>query len=215
MAQLARALGHEVNNTLGAMTLQIEMLTQEARLTDAARENVSLLEAAAQQGLGLVRRVRDLARLSRPLAPRPVDLRAAVDDALTTLRERREQLPRVDVTIDHGAVPLVLGDPGELACAVRELVANALDAVGDAGCVRIATGATGAFVSCRVVDDGDGVSPDVAGRVFEPFVSTGAERGRGLGLTIARAIALRHEGDITLAASRRGAVATLRVPRAR
>jgi signal transduction histidine kinase len=216
MAELAGALCHEVNNTLAAVTLQLEMLTEETLATAAARESVSMLEVAAQQGLGLVRRVRDFARLSRPLVPRPVDLRAVVGDAVASLRARRERLPRVQLTVDRRAVPLVLGNAAELACAVGELVANALDAVGDAGTVRVVTGATGAFVWCRVVDDGKGVSPEVEGRVFDPFVSTRSERGRGLGLTIALAVAMRHEGELTLSGvSPRGAVATLRVPRAR
>jgi signal transduction histidine kinase len=216
MAELARALGHEMNNTLGAMTLQLEMLAQDAPYTGPARESLSVLEAAGQQGLGLVRRVRDFARLSRPLVPRPVEVRTVVDEALRGLRARLDGLPGVELTIDHAAAPVVLGDAGELALAVRELVTNALDAVGDAGHVRIVTGAAGAFVSCRVVDDGNGVAAEMQARAFEPFVSTRAERGRGLGLTIALAVAARHDGDVELtAAPRRGSVATLRVPRSR
>ncbi len=216
MAELARALGHEMNNTLGAMTLQIEMLTQDVALPGSARESVGILEAAARQGIGLVRRVRDLARLSRPLVPRPVDLRAAVDAALGALRPRLAGLPGVGLTREHAATPLVLGDADELALAVRELVTNALDAVGDAGHVHIVTGVEGAFASCRVVDDGDGMTPETRARAFEPFVSMRGELGRGLGLTIALAVAVRHEGEVALAAApRRGSVATLRVPRSR
>jgi signal transduction histidine kinase len=216
MAELARALGHEVNNTLGAMTLQIELLAQDTPATGFARASVGILEAAAQQGITLVRRVRDLARLSRPLAPRPVDLRAAVDGALQAVQPRLAGLPGVKLTTAHAETPPVLGDPDEIGLAVRELVTNALDAVGDAGRVHVVTAVDGAFVACRVVDDGDGMTPETRAQAFEPFVSVHPERGRGLGLTIALAVAVRHDGEVTLAAApRRGSVATLRVPRAR
>jgi signal transduction histidine kinase len=216
MTELARALGHEMNNTLGAMLLQIELLGQDASLSRFSRESVGILDTAAQQGIGLVRRVRDFSRLARSLVPRPVDLCAVVDAAVVALRPRLASLPRVELTVEHAARAPVLGDDAELTLAVRELIGNALDAVADAGHVRVATGIDGGFVSCRVVDDGDGMTAETRARAFEPFVSTRAERGRGLGLTIALAVALRHDGDVVLAATpRRGAVATLRVPRAR
>ena len=216
MTELARALGHEMNNTLGAMLLQIELLGQDASLNGFARESVGILETAAQQGLGLVHRVRDFSRLARPLVPRPVDLGAAVDAAVAAVRPRLAGLPRVELAIEHAAKTPVLGDAAELTLAMRELISNALDAVADAGHVRIVTGVDAGFVCCRVIDDGDGMASETRARAFEPFVSTRSERGRGLGLTIALAVALRHDGDLALAAApRRGAVATLRVPRSR
>jgi signal transduction histidine kinase len=216
MAELARSLGHEMNNTLAAIVLQLEMLAQDLPQTGSARETVTILETAAQQGVGLVRRVRDLARLARPLVPRTVDLRAAVDDALAAEHARLATRPDVQVVTEHARLPSVLGDRAELALAVRELLGNALDAVAGDGRIRIVTGAQGAFLFCRVEDDGEGLAPDVVAGAFEPFVSTRAERGRGLGLTIALAVAARHDGDVQLAPGRgRGTTATFRVARPR
>jgi hypothetical protein len=216
MAELAKALGHEVNNTMAAIVLRVEMLTQDVPDRGPARDSVTVLEMATQQGVALVRRVRELARLSRPLVPRPVDLGAAVDDALGALRERLATVPGVTVVTEAGEVPAVLGDRAELALAVRELVGNALDATDDRGRVRVVTGVQGAFLFVRVMDDGAGVSADLLPRAFEPFVSTRDERGRGLGLTIALAVAARHDGDVQLAPARgRGTIATLRLARPR
>ena len=215
MAELARALGHEMNNTLAAIVLQLEMLAQDVPDVGPARESVTVLETASQQGIALVRRVRDLARLSRPLVPRPVALRDAVDDALAAVAGRLADA-RIDLVTQHaGTVPL-LGDRAELALAVRELIANALDAAAAGGRVTITTGNEGGLLYCRVTDEGDGVTPGVLASAFEPFFSTRGERGRGLGLTIARTVAARHEGDVQLASGpRRGAVATLTLARAR
>jgi signal transduction histidine kinase len=216
MAEMARALGHEVNNTLAAIVLRLEMLRDDVPSDSPARESVAVIEEASRQGIALVRRVRGLARLSRPLVPRAVDLADAVHAALAPLRAHLATVPGVNLHTDTRAVPALNGDAGELVLAIRELVVNALDAVGDRGHVRIATGIEAGFVVCRVADDGAGFTPETLAHAFEPFFTTSGERGRGLGLTIALGVAARHDGDVRLAAAPRGGcVATLRVPRCR
>lgn len=216
MAQMSRALGHEVNNTLAAIVLRVEMLLQDIPADSPARESVEVIEAATREGMAIVRRLREFSRLARPPAPCPVTLAAAVDDALAALRERLAALPGVAVVTEHRAAPPVAGDRAELAVAVRELVANALDAVHGKGTVRVETGAHGGSVRCRVVDDGPGIGDELLARAFDPFVSTHPERGRGLGLTIALAVAARHAGDLRLVpGAGRGGIATLELPRAR
>ena len=217
MAEMARALGHEVNNTLAATVLRLEMLAQDVPADSPAQESVAVIEEATRQGIALVRRVRELARLARPLVPRPVDFATVVMAALRPLRERLATLPRVDIVTELAALPAVSGDATELTLAVSELIGNALDAVGGrGGHVRIATGKDGQDVYCRVADDGPGIAPETLAHAFDPFVTTTGARGRGLGLTIALAVATRHDGTVRLAgAPGGGVVATLRLPRAR
>jgi signal transduction histidine kinase len=212
MAEMARAFGHEINNTLAAMVLRVEMLAQDVPAESPAQESIGVLDEATRQGVELVRRVRHLARLSRPLVPRPVDLAAVVMTALAPLRER---LPAsVKVATEPAPVPPVPGDAAELTLAVGELITNAFDAVAArGGCVRIATGMDERGIYCRIADDGAGISAEILPRVFDPFVTTRDERGRGLGLTIALAVAARHDGDVVLGtAPAGGCIATLRLP---
>jgi signal transduction histidine kinase len=217
MAEMARALGHEVNNTLAATVLRIEMLAQDVPRDSPAQESVAVIEEATRQGIALVRRVRDFARLARPLVPRPVDVATAVMEALRPLRERVATLPSVEIVTELGAVPSVSGDAAELTLAVSELIGNALDAVTRGGTrVRIATGKEGGEVLCQVADDGPGIGAEDLPHVFDPFFTTSGQRGRGLGLTIALSVATRHDGDLRLVpAAGRGVVATLRLPCAR
>ena len=73
-------------------------------------------------------------------------------------------------------------------------------------------------VLVRVTDDGPGIDPALADRLFEPFVRGEESRNRatggtGLGLTIVRAILTRHGGRVTLANRvEGGAVATVALP---
>jgi signal transduction histidine kinase len=64
----------------------------------------------------------------------------------------------------------------------------------------------------RVIDDGPGVSPTVAARLFEPF-ATGKAAGIGLGLAVARKIVERHGGSLDCVPTSRGACFEVRLPR--
>jgi signal transduction histidine kinase len=78
--------------------------------------------------------------------------------------------------------------------------------------VRVEIEAVGGSVRVRVLDEGAGLAPEVAARVFEPGVTT-KTRGSGLGLTIARGLARQHGGELSLGAREGGgATAELTVP---
>jgi len=69
-----------------------------------------------------------------------------------------------------------------------------VEAVGGTGSVRVLTAATGDYARVVVEDDGPGVSPQVADRLFRPFVST--KPSGGLGLAMSRRLARLHGGDV-------------------
>jgi C4-dicarboxylate-specific signal transduction histidine kinase len=97
---------------------------------------------------------------------------------------------------------------------LTNLVQNALDAVkaqGDAGEVRVVVGSEGAtHVAVTVSDNGPGVGPDIAARLFEPYATT-KQQGTGLGLAIAQRIAIEHNGELSYVPSPAGGGATFRL----
>ena len=99
--------------------------------------------------------------------------------------------------VDHLQIELVL----------RNLVANAVDAVGDVapGTRRIHVSAVdqGGRLEVAVQDSGKGVSRAMAGRLFQPFVS-GKSSGLGLGLVLSRQIVEAHGGTLWAEAGRQG-----------
>jgi C4-dicarboxylate-specific signal transduction histidine kinase len=79
--------------------------------------------------------------------------------------------------------------------------------------VVLAYGVDAHGAGVRVDDDGPGLGPGDPERVFEPFRSS-KEDGLGIGLTVARAMARRHGGDLCVAPSqRKGASFELHLPR--
>jgi signal transduction histidine kinase len=90
----------------------------------------------------------------------------------------------------------IVGDPDQLAHLFLNVLTNAVEAAGTGGWVEVRWGAAptqGVFAEIR--DSGPGPTPDVASRLFEPFV-TGKPEGVGLGLAVARQVAVAHGGSI-------------------
>jgi len=105
----------------------------------------------------------------------------------------------------------VRGDEAKLRQALLNLVLNAAQAVDGAGHVRVETDSADGMARVRVSDDGPGVAPEIAARLFEPF-ATGKATGTGLGLAIARRIVERHGGSLRFLPLAHGACFEARLP---
>ena len=108
-----------------------------------------------------------------------------------------------------GSLPTLLVDPTHLARAVDNLLDNAVRYARSA--VRVAFEAHPAGALLLVDDDGPGVSDNVRDQLFEPF-ATGRRDGTGLGLAMAREVALAHGGDLRYIPQTTGARFELSLP---
>ncbi len=109
----------------------------------------------------------------------------------------RSLAPNLSVVVEApDGLPLVVLDPRGL----REMLANLLDNARRHARSKVAIEVDGAIasdvVSIAVSDDGPGVAPQQSDRIFDRFVSLDGEGGSGLGLSIARAVARAHGGDL-------------------
>jgi signal transduction histidine kinase len=103
----------------------------------------------------------------------------------------------VRLTVNCANAPvLVLADLESLRAAILNLATNAIEAAGSGGQVTmtIARAATAAIV--EIADTGRGPPVSVADSLFDPFITTKPE-GVGLGLALARQVALDHKGSIS------------------
>ncbi len=164
-----------------------------------------------------------LARLDqqRPLERRPVDVLSlaagAVLDAQTLAPDREIDLLRLD---DSDEPVRVLGDEARLRQVVGNLVGNVLRHTPPGTAFRVGVGMVpGGQAVIEVADDGPGLAPGDAGRVFERFYRADPARSRsdsggtGLGLSIAAALVQAHGGTITADSEPgRGAVFRVRLP---
>ena len=107
-------------------------------------------------------------------------------------------------------MPTVLADPDQLMQVFLNLIKNAAEAAKGPGTIRLRTfydqslrirrkdGTQARLpLTVEVQDDGPGIPPDIAGNIFEPFVS-GRENGTGLGLALISKIISDHDGWISV-----------------
>ncbi|MDR7483601.1 MAG: ATP-binding protein, partial [Armatimonadota bacterium] len=148
----------------------------------------------------------------------PVDLNRIVHEALAIVRPRwdekiAQENRRLDLRLDLGAVPSVLGRPAALTESLTNLFLNAIDAMPEGGVLSVSTRREGDTAVVTVADTGVGMTEAVRRRIFEPFFSTKGESGSGLGLAMVYSIVKRHGGEIRVESEPgRGAVFTLVFP---
>jgi len=121
----------------------------------------------------------------------------------------------VTVVRDYGTdVPEIEAYAGELNQVWTNLIDNAVDAMGGAGTLRVATRAEASEVVVEIGDTGPGMSPQVAARAFDAFYTTkDVGKGTGLGLDIAQRIVVeRHGGTISIDSRPGETVLRVRLP---
>ncbi|MFD6431512.1 sensor histidine kinase [Streptomyces venezuelae] len=206
---------HELRSPLTAMLASLEVALAYPERTDWP----AAATTAARQTRRLQALAEDLLLLARldtraPTADsEPVDLTALA----SRLTEQHHLAERpLTVTCDSTAPAHALGNSDEYERLLRNLVDNA--ARHAAHRIQITIRNHGAWVVLTVHDDGPGIPTEDTERVFERFVRLDDARSRdqggaGLGLAIARDLAHRHGGTLTLAPRTLGACFRLRVPR--
>ncbi len=142
-----------------------------------------------------------------------VDVHEGLESTLAILAhkvaERRVEIVR---EYDH-SLPLIEANAPELNQVWTNLIDNAVAAARENGRVTIRTSRSGDFLSVEVEDDGDGVPPEIAERVFDAFFTTKEPgEGTGLGLDIAHRIVARHRGDLRLKQVEQGACFQVLLP---
>jgi CheY-like chemotaxis protein len=207
LGRLAAGVGHEVNNPLAYVMLNLELAADVLARLPQGRERDELSRAldAAREGSERVRRiVRSLASLGReddePHAP--VNVHHALDAALRILESRYRH--RARPIREYAATRLALASEFRLGQVFVNLIANAADAIAEGdvenNSIRLTTAdAPDGRVTIDVADTGGGIEPAIAQRIFEPFFTTKpVGTGSGLGLSICHGIVSGFGGELAL-----------------
>jgi signal transduction histidine kinase len=194
------SVSHELRTPLTAIRGHVAAL-REGVLEDEQSRGRSL-EVIAEEALRLERLVGDVLDLAKLDARRfallreEVDMRALCERAYATFAEEaRARGIEYDLELGEGAVLVTDGD--RVLQIVSNLLANALRWTPEGGHVDLGLNAQNGEVSVAVTDTGPGIEPEGTERIFRPFWS-GDGGGTGLGLTIARELALALGGRLEL-----------------
>ena len=144
LGQMAGGIAHDFNNLLQAILGYAQLMARSPGNIDVVRRGIDVIEKAANGGAETVRRIQKFARL-RPDEPFvSMDLNQVVRDSLAITRPRWEEkkvkggVP-LQLELDLGPVPVVMGRPAELNEVITNLVLNAIDAMPEGGTLRLRT----------------------------------------------------------------------------
>jgi len=199
LAQLAGGLAHQLRNAVTGARMALQL---HQRRCDAPRDDKSLSVALRQLSLTETQ-VRGLLSLGRaePGQRGLCDTGRIVEEVASLVEPICEH---AGVTLErdadaNGGIASAAGvraDQESLRAAVLNLVTNAIEAAGPGGRVTLRTVSQDRLAGIEVGDDGPGPPSRVAETLFEPFVTSKPE-GVGLGLALARQVAVDHSGTLT------------------
>jgi signal transduction histidine kinase len=199
LGTLAAGIAHEIRNPLTSLKARLYTLEKHLQAVPAARKDTDIISSEISR---LEHIVQDVLSFARPSDPKLETLAAeTVLHEVQGLMSPDLKSRGLQLVVESMPELLIRADSGHLKQVLVNLVRNAAEATEGAGTVTLRTRAARAplggcetdAVILEVVDDGEGISPEVEKRLFDPFFST-KETGTGLGLPIAARIVERHGG---------------------
>ncbi len=216
-ARLSATVAHEINNPLEAVINLVFLAKTLPSASPAVIEKLDLAEQELDRVSHIARQTLGFYRESS--VPARTEIRPLIDSVLNiyTNKIKTKEIQAECIIAD---CPPFYCIQGELKQLLANLIANAIDAVGCKGRICITANfvhsSANPVIEISVQDDGPGIASDLNERIFEPFFTTKKDVGNGLGLWVAREIAVRLGGSLTLCPAATdglcGAAFLLRVP---
>ncbi len=209
--EMLAGISHDLRTPLTRMRLELELATMDAVTRSALSGDIDEMGKMIDEYL-------DFARGDAGELPEPMEVNSLLVDIVSDYERSKRA-----VTFEEGAAVVLMLRPQAIRRALTNLIDNALRYGGGEATLTLEPSAT--FVRIKVTDVGKGIPEAEQETVFKPFTRLEPSRntqtgGVGLGLSIARAVAQSHGGDVTLENQRdaagkvTGLEVTLRLPRA-
>jgi signal transduction histidine kinase len=226
VGQLTGGIAHDFNNLMTVVSGNAALLSRQAS-DDTVRNRASAIMRAVERGERLTRQLLAFSR-RQVLRPELVDLQQRTSEILELLGQALRSDIELTIDMPEDLWPVTV-DPAELELALLNIGVNARDVMPNGGRLRVearnvsfasgaaaSEGLNGDFVMLKLSDTGNGMTPEVRARAFEPYFTT-KEVGLGSGLGLSQVYGFaKQSGGTALIDSDigRGTTITLYVPRA-
>ncbi|HEX6714481.1 MAG TPA: ATP-binding protein [Thermoleophilaceae bacterium] len=198
LEQFASVTSHDLQAPLATISMYAQLLEQRhARELNGGQQLVEGINAATVKARTLIRDLLEYSRAGRgELLNEPVEMKDVAAEALEMLAGPIEQAG-ADVTVEE--LPVILGDVRKLRQVFLNLIGNAIKFAEDIPVVRISAEVQGNTAIFAVADNGIGMDPGQAERIFQPFHRLHGDEeypGTGIGLAVCERIVEQHGGRI-------------------
>ena len=196
LGTLAAEIAHEIRNPLMVVRLLFDSLklseekdVNRAKDLTVIREKLNHLEQIAGRILEFGKSRESFRKVTR--------VQEILEDAVLLVRLKLEQ-SQVNMSWNNRLQDeKVFVDKGQIQQVLLNLILNALEVMPNGGELFIDSECTEGWANIYVRDQGQGITEDLRGKIFESFL-TGRKDGTGLGLTISKRIMRAHDGDLDL-----------------
>lgn len=219
MRAVSESIAHDLRSPISRLRSRIEVALMQPTDAAATREVLEQTVHDIDHVLAMFNALLTIA-VAESGAPRErfadVDLAAIAAEAVETYEPAAEEAG-LRLVLDAPSAVHLRGEPHLLAQALANLLDNAVKYVPSPGRIVLRASGDDACARLAVVDDGPGLPPAFRERAFERFSRVEASRttpGSGLGLSLVRAVARLHGGDVTLADAGPGLAVQIEIPRA-
>ncbi len=223
VGRLSASIAHEINNPLQAIHNSLHLLNNRPLSEEKRQLYLTMAQEEVDRLITIVQRMLDFYRPARDgVGMRPTDLHELLESVLALINKQL-QTCQIHVVRDWAAgLPRVLAIGNHLKQVYLNLILNAIESMPEGGVLTIrtttvehlddtgyhslgmvsTTGSAGHRVSgpsviVEISDTGQGISPDILPKIFEPFYTT-RSTGTGLGLAISYSIVEQHQGELAV-----------------
>jgi signal transduction histidine kinase len=185
LSDFADIVSHDLKAPLrGARRLTEWLETDEGQDPESRAENLRLLRDRIDRMDALISGIRLYSKTGRTgYEPTELNLREVLNDVLNSYSPETRQ--RIEL---RGSAPRYFGDAIQMYQVLQNLLENALQFGKPDGTVIVSLADAGGLLRIRIQDDGPGIAPEMADRVFRPFFSSRSTEHTGIGLSIVKRI---------------------------
>lgn len=198
LGRLAASIAHEVRNPLGAISNAGQLLSESSSISAEDKKLSAIIQQHSKRVNNIIENVMSISRRERSI-PQDIALYGWLKDFIEQL-QARQNFDNTNVTLTTDGRDLcVKMDSVQLEQVLSNLCENALRYSKRKPLIELKCGTRRdtARPYLDVIDQGNGISDQVAGQLFEPFFTTERE-GSGMGLYIARELCDANHADLTL-----------------
>jgi PAS domain S-box-containing protein len=201
-----RMVYHDVRNSIGNIAQMSEMISEDMLDEEEKAHYLRMIRNLSIRTLSFLDMLLSLRRMENgefELDPRPMDLRAVLEDCRQTVaaRLRKKQIP-LHISVDNQAfseistIPL-RGDDSLIIHAIDNLLQNAIEASPKGQPINIAVECYDKRICIRFRNQGV-VPAEIRSKFFDKYTTAGKSNGSGLGTYIARLVTESHQGNISM-----------------